>query len=398
MTVVATARAISSNSLDGLFPGPPLDGILAESRRKPMTAEDALEGRTRMALAKVGRSKSGPGWVPMWLFLAALLSIPLPATAQEAAISPSSGPPGTTVTVEAFGLQEGDVLALVFGGETLGTGTADVEGVARFSGTIPEVESGGHPMTVVNQESGETLAEQEFVVTPPDEPAASPGGGGGGGGGGGENPGERREGDAPARPREGTAERDGFPWWTVVLVAILLIATGGVFLAGTTGRVVPCRETKRGTRRYDGERIGIRQRPYRHPNTGEDTGMDVITVVRFRLYRIPVQRCILPYGHVTRAHEFEETPSIEEPAPDWYYEPVAQYQVEVHHEYGTRSSWEEYWKGVDDPGDLPWGRPARSKCASCGQPVLWADSLCPSCGASHAAHDGWRWPEPATVR
>jgi hypothetical protein len=344
------------------------------------------------------------------------------AQAQTATFDPTSGPPGTTVTAEAFGFQPDEVVELRFAGETLATGEADPEGFVRLTGTVPQgVPAGSHPMTVVGAEgTGPTTMFQvtEAAADPtPAESSADQGSGDQGGTGeqdAGETREQRRPGAAAAASEEDTSA------WVDLLVGLLVVILGGALLMPAsrgpvflppevlfigwlwdalfgdkepTGPVAvgPCPV-------YDWVRTaaGSLIRVTKVEKTGTSAPCKwTVDMEELHYYYRNGHACTLTAGH-TEPHLFAQVAGIRDPAPPQnYIDRVRTWDIEIVDEHctkgsgGVRHEAEQRYRRQQNrvmagPGGVTPGQGGtdplnQAPCKVCGEP-RGNKSPCPHCG------------------
>lgn len=119
-------------------------------------------------------TRPGRGALALGLVLIVWLVLPSVAQAQTVTLDPTSGPGGTTVTVEGFGFQPNEVVEVSFAGQSLGVTEADPEGFARITGTIPDgVPAGSHPLDVTGSMGSSSQFSFEVTEVAVAEPSPS---------------------------------------------------------------------------------------------------------------------------------------------------------------------------------------------------------------------------------
>lgn len=91
-------------------------------------------------------------------------------------VSPSSGPPGTAISLTATGFLPGERVAQVWGDSVLAGawGTADDAGTAVIDRNVPNVAGGEVTLHVVGRTSGRTASVPFTVISPSPSPSPSP--------------------------------------------------------------------------------------------------------------------------------------------------------------------------------------------------------------------------------
>ena len=73
-------------------------------------------------------------------------------------MSPSQGPPGTSVNATASGLLQNDTVQLIFNGEQVDSAQADSNRSITFSFNVPNLSTGTYQVTVTGREHGSASA------------------------------------------------------------------------------------------------------------------------------------------------------------------------------------------------------------------------------------------------
>jgi len=109
------------------------------------------------------------------LLFAGLMTMPRANAALSVTLSPTSGPPGTTVHIYASGFTpNGDIPTKLWNGTESGTFTADSNGVVNTTVVVPDVQPGLYGFTVTDASSGSTTQTQFTVTQSGSSPTPTP--------------------------------------------------------------------------------------------------------------------------------------------------------------------------------------------------------------------------------